>query len=81
MALNICQRVRSTESQVGKKAIERRHNLKGAFLVTKDLAGKHVVLIDDVMTTGSMVDLLAHTLKRAGAAYVGVWVCARAAHY
>ncbi len=74
-----CRRLRATAPQVGKSAQARRRNLVAAFDVSADVAGQRVALLDDVMTTGSTADLLAQTLKRAGARHVQVWVCARAA--
>jgi predicted amidophosphoribosyltransferase len=42
------------------------------------VAGKHVVIIDDVMTTGATVEECARVLKRAGALSIGVLTLARA---
>jgi len=67
-----------TVTQIGLSAAQRRRNLKGAFSVRGNVTAKHVVLIDDVMTTGSTADACARVLKRAGATRVDVWVCARA---
>ena len=74
----LCQRVRDTAPQLGQDAKARRRNLKGAFAVS-DLGDiKRMVIVDDVMTTGSTAELLAQALKRAGAERVELWVCARA---
>lgn len=74
----LCQRLRDTAPQLGQDAKARRRNLKGAFAVA-DLGGiKHMVIVDDVMTTGSTAELLAQALKRAGVERVELWVCARA---
>ncbi len=73
-----CRRLRATAPQVGKSARQRRANLAAAFTVSADVAGRRVALLDDVMTTGSTVDLLARAVRRAGASQVQVWVCARA---
>ena len=55
---------------------QRRRNVAGAFAVPAQrrgqLAGRNVLLIDDVVTTGATVDACARTLKRAGAARVDV---------
>lgn len=56
---------------------ERQANLEGAFRCTKVLAGAHVVLVDDVMTTGATVHWAALALLEAGAASVHVAVVAR----
>lgn len=60
--------------QVGLTREERRRNLDGSFRVEDKsaVAGKRVLLVDDVMTTGSTMDVLAAALKKAGAAEVSV---------
>jgi ComF family protein len=73
-----CQRIRDTPPQMGLKHDARRRNMRGAFSCSGAIAGKHVALIDDVMTTGTSLDELAATLKRAGAREVSCWVVARA---
>ena len=57
---------------------ERRKNIRGAFECRLDLSGQHILVIDDVMTTGSSLDEFARTLKKHGASYVSNWVFARA---
>jgi ComF family protein len=52
-------------------------NIKGAFKVTGDLAGKKIAIVDDVMTTGASLNELAKTLKKADASHVECWVIAR----
>lgn len=64
--------------QMGLTALERRRNLRHAFAIAGDVAGAHVVLIDDVLTTGATVLTLARLLRRAGAGPVDVWTCAMA---
>jgi ComF family protein len=65
-------RTRQTEPQITLSAAERRVNVKGAFSVRKHeaIAGKRILLLDDVMTTGSTMDECARELKKAGAAAV-----------
>lgn len=69
-------RARTTRSQVGLTRDQRRRNVAGAFAVTRGarrrLAGKNVLLVDDVVTTGATVEACARALKRAGAARVDV---------
>ena len=54
----------------------RRANVAGAFDVRNEIDG-HVVIIEDVVTTGATVNELARCLKRAGAQRVDVWAVAR----
>ncbi|MEM6903551.1 MAG: phosphoribosyltransferase family protein, partial [Pseudomonadota bacterium] len=70
----LVRRRRATPPQGSPKAPSRRVNIRGAFEVTKPtaVAGAHILIIDDVMTTGATVGELAKTLKRAGAARVDV---------
>ena len=56
--------------------IARRANVADAFK-TRTAIGGHVVIVDDVVTTGSTVNALARCLKRAGAHRVDVWAIAR----
>lgn len=55
----------------------RRKNIRGAFLCLRDLSGLHVVVVDDVMTTGATLDEVARCLKTRGAAQVTNLVVAR----
>lgn len=73
------RRVRATADQIGMTASQRRRNVRNAFKVDIDLSGRHVALIDDVMTTGATLDALAQACKRAGAARVEAWCAARVA--
>jgi ComF family protein len=75
--LNNCQRTRNTSPQSTLAWKERGKNMREAFSCTADLTGKRVAIVDDVMTTGSSVDALANTLKKAGASTVSAWVIAR----
>lgn len=74
------ERTRATRSQVGLSRRERERNVSGAFAVragqTAALAGKAVLLIDDVMTTGATASAAARVLKKAGASRVDVLVLA-----
>lgn len=74
-------RVRPTPHQIGLSRAERAANVQNAFRVPLDaaaaLAGRHVVLIDDVLTTGATAEACARALTRAGAASVDVLVFAR----
>jgi ComF family protein len=55
----------------------RAGNVRGAFACDQDLAGRHVAVLDDVMTTGATLDAAAAALMAAGAARVDAWVVAR----
>ena len=67
-----------TLPQVGLTRKERRKNLKGAFEAKKSFSGMRVLLVDDVMTTGSTADECSRVLLRAGAEDVSVVTLARA---
>ncbi|MBT8120825.1 MAG: ComF family protein [Gammaproteobacteria bacterium] len=71
-------RHRRTSAQTGLDAKLRKKNLKGAFAVVRTIAYEHVLIIDDVMTTGATVDELARLLKNNGVMRVGVLTIARA---
>jgi len=73
-----CSRIRDTEHQTGKTARQRRVNIKGAFSFENKRNYQHVVIFDDVVTTGSSVSELSRVLKRAGVRRVDVWCLARA---
>ena len=66
---NILIRSKVTESQGHKKKREREKNIKNAFRVTYPdrIRGKSVLLVDDVMTTGSTLNECAKMLKKSGA--------------
>lgn len=65
------RRVRATTAQVGLTGEERRRNLAGAFLAAPEqVAGQHILLIDDVFTTGSTLQACAEALFEAGAHHV-----------
>lgn len=75
---NVLQRVRDTTPQSRLEAAQRQGNLKNAFRATRIAAlPAHVILIDDVMTTGATLHAAAEALRRAGVARIDAWVCAR----
>ncbi len=74
---NACLRVRDTPPQSELKWKEREKNMRKAFRCTEDFSGKHVAMVDDVMTSGASLNALALALRRAGAREVSAWVIAR----
>lgn len=72
-------RVLDTPAQQGLSAVERRRNLRRAFALaaSAEVDGRHLALVDDVLTTGSTGDALARLLLKAGASRVDVYCLAR----
>ena len=80
LAPTTLMRLRATESQAGLTVRQRRLNVRGAFTVSHPavVAGKDVLLIDDIFTTGATARAAGSALRRAGAASVWVATLARA---
>jgi ComF family protein len=80
LAPKTLMRLRATESQAGLTSRGRRLNVRGAFTVSNPavVASRHILLIDDIFTTGATIRASAQALKRAGAASVWVATLARA---
>ena len=76
----VLRRIRYTTTQTALDRAERIENLHNAFRLRKnaDVRGLHVLLIDDVLTTGSTLSECARVLKRAGAISVYAATAARA---
>lgn len=73
------RRVKATAQQSRLDASARAANLRGAFVaILPPQPPGHVVLVDDVMTTGATLHAAAHALQAAGVGRVDAWVCARA---
>ena len=74
-----CNRVRNTPPQSSLPWKERDKNMRQAFACKPgaDVRGKHVAVVDDVMTSGASIGELARALKKAGAKEVSAWVAAR----
>lgn len=78
-AHDVLRRVRHTDAQTALDATERRRNLRGAFALRNGVAlPAHVVVLDDVFTTGTTLSECTRVLKRAGVERVDVWALARA---
>ena len=78
---DMLQRVRATPVQGHMKPVERQKNVRNAFRLhprhAGRIAGKHILLVDDVYTTGSTVSECAGTLLDGGAGQVDVLTLAR----
>jgi ComF family protein len=74
-------RIKRTRQQVGLTRAQRQQNLQGAFRVPDEAkaraSGKRILLVDDVLTTGSTANAASRALLRAGAARVDVLAFAR----
>jgi len=68
----LLRRIRRTPPLKGMSPLQRRKTVSGAFRVTdrSAIAGKTVILVYDVLTTGSTAEACARALKRAGAARI-----------
>lgn len=81
MVPSLVRRKRRTAQQVGLSAGQRARNVQGAFAVDAAqmvlFAGRRLVLVDDVITTGATVAALTRTLKRAGFSQIDVISFAR----
>ena len=78
LGLHACKRIRATQPQSNLPARKRRLNVRNAFSINKELTYKHVLLIDDVITTGNTVSEVAQVLSKAGVERIEVLACARA---
>ena len=80
LADGLLLRCKSTSAQSRLDAAARTRNLRGAFRVVPGASmPSHIVLVDDVMTTGASLHAAARTLLAGGARRVDAWVCARVA--
>jgi ComF family protein len=77
LAAGAARRVRSTGEQSRLDAVARRRNVRAAFEVDTIVRGRHVALLDDVITTGATVAELSRAARTAGASRIEVWAAAR----
>jgi ComF family protein len=81
VAYKALKRVKATPQQVGLSRTARAENMQGAFRVPSDgkaeVAGRRLLLVDDVLTSGATMDACARALLRAGAARVDALTFAR----
>src|SRR5690606_24904731 len=73
----VLQRVRDGTMQKGLKGEDRRREVEGLYACTPEVAGRQVLVVDDVMTTGSTLDAIARAALKEGAAAVWGAVLAR----
>ncbi len=76
--LTSIKRVKPTPKQSGLDALERRRNLQHAFVASGPVEMRHVLIVDDVITTGETCRQLAKVVLAAGAEKVSVLAVARA---
>ena len=78
-ATNLLVRTRATVSQIGLTRPQRAENIRGAFRVEhrEKVAGQSILLVDDVLTTGTTASECARVLRKAGADRVWVATVAR----
>src|SRR5690606_14408058 len=74
---DLITRMREGERQTGRSRRLRRHGVEGLYRCTVPVAGRRVLLVDDVMTTGSTLDAIARELHQRGAVQIIGAVAAR----
>jgi ComF family protein len=74
---SLCRRIIDTQQQSSLPMNTRKNNVKGAFKLSHINPFDYVVIVDDVITTGSTVNEIATLLKKSGCRRVDVWAIAR----
>jgi ATP-dependent DNA helicase RecQ len=71
-------KTRETDPQkIFESAISKKENLKGAFFIEEEIAGKKILLIDDIFDSGQTLKIIAHMLVKKGAKKVAPIVIAK----
>lgn len=78
LAKNLVARSKSTKTQTHLNKKQRRENVLGCFELLEQPVASHIVILDDVVTTGATSNELARVFKKAGVEKIGVWSLARA---
>jgi ComF family protein len=73
-----CRRIRNTPSQTDIPTKQRKANVRGAFDIIASFNYRYVVIVDDVITTGSTVNEIATLFARAGVKRIDVYALSRA---
>jgi len=77
LAPRLCRRVRPTAEQSGLGLAGRAGNLRGAFEAGDLPPGAHILVVDDVLTTGATAGAVAEALRERGAGPLSFWAAAR----
>lgn len=76
----LCERHASAHHQRGLRAQARQRNVQGMFSAGRDAhltAGRHIAIIDDVVTTTATANAMSQILRQLGATRIDVWALAR----
>lgn len=74
---NLCERIVNTNPQSELPMKSRQKNVKDAFTLNNNNVPKHIVIIDDVITTGSTINEISRLFKKAGCEQIDIWAIAR----
>jgi ComF family protein len=74
---SLCSRIKNTDPQSSLPMKRRHKNVKNAFSIIENQTPKHIVIIDDVITTGSTINELARLFRKAGCERIDVWAIGR----